>query len=290
MLTPEFSEFTFGYAFTENFVKGWIGGGVVGVPIFPSLNEEGKLEVGYDVAIPTHGEPILFQFKIPQIVRRRSRLLPPNFGTPYYRMHLQPGAKSSQHKALVQHAKLGRRVYYVSTKFHLFDDFNRMYRACEVPDYCTYFKPDDIGPLDDSAHFVAYEESAQTAWLFSDPIEIAPPLGSEELRSEIQMVGRRAPRLDSRGEIFAKLSDDLLNTLRRSVAVEETQGPPPMDAREQPTLFVYEKLRDFPARDLLALAEETSRIEEPLTRFVALATLVLDCYVVVVGHNDEPRP
>jgi hypothetical protein len=304
MFKPEFSEFTFGYAFTSNFTEKWIGGGVKTVPIFPSLSEEGKLGVGYDVAIPTHAEPILFQFKIPQIVKRRSRNLPKNFSTPYYRMHLEPGAKSTQHQSLLEHSIAGRQVYYVSTRFDLLDQLNRGFRAGSVPSDCIYFKPEAIGPLDGRAHFVAYEQKAQSAWLFSEPVEIEPPTHPDLFQSDVRTLARNAPAVGPRGEYFARLSDELIRSVRRAA---EREGPletpqtapettdvrfaaprdPDLYLPRDPNLYVYEELRRLPTRDLLTLAEETREIEEPITRFAALATFVLDCHVVLVGRNEE---
>jgi len=64
MKTPAFSEFTFGYALTDNLVNRVLSG-VRGVPLFPSLNEEGQADVGYDVKIPRFSRPLFLQFKLP---------------------------------------------------------------------------------------------------------------------------------------------------------------------------------------------------------------------------------
>ena len=44
----DFSEFTFGFALTENFSR---SKSLRGVPVFPSLKEEGQKTGGYDVAL-----------------------------------------------------------------------------------------------------------------------------------------------------------------------------------------------------------------------------------------------
>jgi hypothetical protein len=167
MKRPEFSEFTFGYAFTHNF-QDWLGDDFVGVPIFPSLIEEGRVGVGYDVAVSTRSEPFLFQFKIPQIVTRRSKYLPPRFGTPYYRMHLEPGTKSTQHESLLTHSRKGRNVFYVASQFDTLDDLAIHFDQRQLPAHCLFVDPDDIGELDGEAHFLAYETGNHEGWLFSE--------------------------------------------------------------------------------------------------------------------------
>lgn len=283
MIKPEFSEFTFGYAFTENFTNGWIGGDVRSVPIFPSLIQEGRLAGGYDVEIPTRAEPILFQFKIPQIVRRRSQFLPPNYSTPYYRMHLEPGAKSTQHRALLQHARRGRSVFYVSPCFDRLDILDNRYRVRAVPNECIYFRPNEIGVLDDRPHFVAYQTNHGAVWLFSTPKEIATrPPGN--IREEISAIARSARPTLNRDEYFAELSRDLVESIAESVelTVERNETE---EERDRPS-YVYEELRRFDSVELLSVARSTEMIADPVERFVTLATFVLDCHVILVGSEE----
>ena len=283
MLRPEFSEFTFGYAFTENFANGWIGGGVRSVPIFPSLIQEGRLGGGYDVAIPTHAEPILFQFKVPQIVRRRSRFLPPRFTTPYYRMHLEPGAKSTQHRALLQHARRGRRVYYVSPCFDRLDHLDNHYRSHSVPGQCVYFKPDEIGVLDDQAHFISFKTATGDAWLFSDPKE-ATSLDGGRVREEVRAVARRARPTIQREQYYAELSRELVQSIEESVDLPVDYIP--VERKRDASNYIYDELRKVQPRELLALARSTEAVSDPLERYVILATFMLDCHVVLVGPQE----
>jgi hypothetical protein len=62
-MNPDFSEFSYGYAVTEELVAS-LKATVVAAPIFPSLYEEGKKGGGYDVKIPLSGKPIFLQFKL----------------------------------------------------------------------------------------------------------------------------------------------------------------------------------------------------------------------------------
>jgi hypothetical protein len=59
-LLPEISEFSYGFALTNELV-GWLELSVA--PIFPSLIEEGKIGGGYDVKLDRPGAPLYLQFK-----------------------------------------------------------------------------------------------------------------------------------------------------------------------------------------------------------------------------------
>jgi len=66
---PYFSEFSYGYALTDNLVAGQ-GSSVAVAPIFPSLIEEGQ--VGFEVLIARPSIPLFLQFKLAHRMTRRS--------------------------------------------------------------------------------------------------------------------------------------------------------------------------------------------------------------------------
>jgi len=214
MKTPAFSEFSFGYAFTENLIR-WLPD-VTGVPIFPSLSEEGKLGVGYDVKIPRQSAPVFLQYKIPQIVTRRSNLLPPGFTPPYFRMHFHSGDKSSQHRSLVGHSRAGRTVFYVCPKFTRLIDLDQFYRGGVLPLECFYVDPKQVGDLDDNHHFVAFDQSGKAAWLFSEPKNIEPPLQGEGLARRLRQVAHSAPVHDDPNQSLIRLANEMLELIRDS--------------------------------------------------------------------------
>ena len=59
----EYSEFSFGYAFTENLIRS-SATGPSSAPRFPDLVEGGGL--GYDVEIDDGRVPVFFQHKLPE--------------------------------------------------------------------------------------------------------------------------------------------------------------------------------------------------------------------------------
>ena len=64
-----YSEFSFGYAFTDNFIRdSWSR--PTTAPTFPSLRDEGKW--GYDIRIELAGRAVFFQYKRPELLTRNS--------------------------------------------------------------------------------------------------------------------------------------------------------------------------------------------------------------------------
>ena len=66
-MDPDISEFSFGYALTQEIVTLTNARGL-GCPLFPSLRAEGEL--GYNVSIPRWGVPLFLQFKLSHSMQR----------------------------------------------------------------------------------------------------------------------------------------------------------------------------------------------------------------------------
>ena len=101
----EYSEFSFGYPFTENLVRSSTSG-PSSAPCFPNLVEEGGL--GYDVKIEDGGVPFFFQYKLPERMVRASaaeiskhELDLQGLPIPFFRMYLMNKESSRQHELLV---------------------------------------------------------------------------------------------------------------------------------------------------------------------------------------------
>lgn len=63
------TEFSFGYAFTENLIRG-SATPPSGAPVFPNFVQEATL--GYDVQIGFPAFPLFFQYKLPELMTRAS--------------------------------------------------------------------------------------------------------------------------------------------------------------------------------------------------------------------------
>ena len=121
-MKPLISEFSFGYALTEELVRGRHGS-LVGAPIFPTQYQEGQ-EGGYDIHLPFIGVPIFLQFKLSEYLKRSYAKEWSLFRSPYYRMHLRPLRWSSQHNLLLEIEGRGNEVFYVAPEFHTQEELN----------------------------------------------------------------------------------------------------------------------------------------------------------------------
>ncbi|HEU4455513.1 MAG TPA: hypothetical protein VFR81_20790, partial [Longimicrobium sp.] len=136
----EFTEFTYAYSITDNMMNGALPC-AVGIPLFPSLQQEGKLSGGYDVEIPRSSFPVFLQYKIPQVMVKRSRKTPDAFTAPYYRMHLRAPKISTQHESLLTHELGGRAVYYVVPHFHTAHELRSRYTHKKIPEGSAFIRP-----------------------------------------------------------------------------------------------------------------------------------------------------
>ena len=98
-----FTEFSYGYAFTENLIRS-SASGPASAPVFPNLVQEAKL--GYDVRIDMPGSPLFFQFKLPELMvrdtaREIAQLGLAGLSTPFFRLPLMRSDISDQHAHLL---------------------------------------------------------------------------------------------------------------------------------------------------------------------------------------------
>ena len=172
-----YTEFSFGYAFTENLIRSATAR-PSGAPVFPNLNQEAQL--GYDVRIDFPASPVFFQYKLPELMVRNSaaeisQYVLPGISVPFFRMALMRRDLSEQHDLLMQ---LERRfpgaVCYAAPEIENNSAFNDAYNAAQVHRQSIFFSPTDIGQLpDDKQHVVAYRNGLGHAWLCSEPREIS---------------------------------------------------------------------------------------------------------------------
>jgi hypothetical protein len=169
-MKPDFSEFSYGYAVTEELVSAHKAA-VIAAPLFPSLYDEGKSGGGYDVKIPLAGKPVFLQFKLSDQLERsnskehKSGLL----GLPYYRMHIRPSKHSDQHNLLLDLEASGESVFYIAPEFHLPAELNSFYLSGSVVVNSAAFSPQAIGAMpDDDEHYLVFERGASISYRCSD--------------------------------------------------------------------------------------------------------------------------
>lgn len=197
IIQSQFSEFSYGYAMTEHYVRA-LWPRVTFAPRFPTLRRERML--GYDVRISGFG---YFQFKRanghdgPGIKER-----PRRFGfakdSTIYRMTLSATGKRNQHDKLLRLEQLvGNRanVYYACPGFARMTQFNKAYRRQQVPNRSMLVRPSAIGPLSDEPHHVSFNRdsvSRKFAWCFSDPVRVELP-AEESISQELARLAEQRP-------------------------------------------------------------------------------------------------
>ena len=132
-MKPCFSEFSYGYAVTEDIVRS--EGPLRAAPSFPSLRREGT-QGGFDVRLDLPGLPLFLQFKLSDcMVRDTAQEAGENIlRAPFYRMHLRPRNRSRQHQLLLDLEATGNAVYYIAPAFHREEEFNRL--CCNFGQQC----------------------------------------------------------------------------------------------------------------------------------------------------------
>jgi hypothetical protein len=184
-----YTEFSFGYAFTENLVRSSAVGPKT-APVFPNLSQEANL--GYDVKIDLPGRPLFFQYKLPELMTRDTAREIATYKlsgltTPFFRMPLMPSGLSRQHELLMKlEKKYPNAVFYASPKMRDGRAFNIAYAKAEVHRKSLFFSPNDIGPLPDpKAHSIAYRDGLAAAWVCSEPKEV-PATSFEVLEQQVR--------------------------------------------------------------------------------------------------------
>lgn len=167
-MTPEISEFSYGFALTNEIV-GWMS--LRAAPIFPSLVEEGKEGGGYDVKLDSPGVPLYLQFKRADCMTRRSAWeiskARTSLRTPFFRFPITQAGKSKQHALLLELDDGTNQVFYAAPRFHEFAEIDDAWARREVGKRSIFVRPAAIGTLDADSHHVAYDDTR--AYLCSDP-------------------------------------------------------------------------------------------------------------------------
>lgn len=171
-MEPTFSEFSYGFAVTNEFA------GLVSLnaaPIFPSLLEEGKAGGGYDVKFDQPGVPLFLQFKrSEQMVHTSAReygMPSVTIGLPYHRFWITPSTKSRQHELLLNLDTPENQVYYVAPKFHRVEQLNAAWKSQSVIARSIFLSPRSIGPMPDNGkHSLVFDN--RSVWRCSEPKKV----------------------------------------------------------------------------------------------------------------------
>ncbi|MER9707841.1 hypothetical protein NKJ10_27110 [Mesorhizobium sp. M0204] len=168
-----YTEFSFGYAFTENLIRS-SSAAPVGAPVFPNLIQEGHS--GFDIRINFPGVPLFFQYKLPELMKRGTAFEIasghcPGLSIPFFRIAMMRRDVSRQHELLLRlEARYPSNVFYAAPCIANISDFDRSYNGATVARQSIFLSPGEIGPLpDDKAHSLAYKPGLATGYFCSKP-------------------------------------------------------------------------------------------------------------------------
>jgi hypothetical protein len=272
-----YTEFSFGYAFTENLIRS-SATGPTGAPVFPNLVQEAK--VGYDVRIDLPATPLFFQYKLPELMTRNTafeiaKMNLAGISIQFFRMPLMASALSDQHELLIELEKLyPQNVLYASPGLSDLGTFNRAYTSAEVHRRSVFFSPADIGPLPDmKVHTIAYRPGLSYAWLCSEPKRIKA-MTYESLQEQVRS------NLDSpNSRPLRETAPELRHKVRATVSVtmREAEGQIAERVRARRTI----------QPDAHVTAEEEERVEDVL---VAREMVRVDLGVDLVLAQPRTSP
>src|SRR5258708_5142001 len=156
-MRPDISEFSYGYALTEELAtrhRNYL----TAAPVLPWLSQEGQAQFGWDLRLEVDGIPAFLQFKVGHRMVRRNAQECSRYGwePPFYRMHLRATRFSRQHESLVRLDLAGELVRYVAPAFDSALELNDAYAARTVADRSFWLRPSAVVLPDDREHHVGY--------------------------------------------------------------------------------------------------------------------------------------
>lgn len=184
-MVPEISEFSYGFALTNELV-GWTA--LNAAPIFPTLIEEGKKGGGYDVKLDLPAVPLYLQFKRSDCMVRRNAREISNWSLdleiPFYRFSITARNLSFQHTSLVTLDDGSNLVYYAAPRFHTLSGINEAWLGQKVAQRSLFVAPNEIGLIyDDQPHHVAFDDSK--TFFLSEPKELTT-VSIEDIRKKVE--------------------------------------------------------------------------------------------------------
>jgi hypothetical protein len=157
MAKPEISEFSFGFCFTQEFIR---LNGIRMAPVFPTQPQEAEL--GYDVSLaPVPFKPIFLQYKRSDVLTTANAKNFAEFqNRKYFRFEIMSRKLSKQHQLLIDLEQINPEVYYAAPKFHKYKELNGHYQGNAVVSHSLMIHPSEIGVItDDESHQLSFAEN-----------------------------------------------------------------------------------------------------------------------------------
>ncbi|MGB6301976.1 MAG: hypothetical protein WBF90_38200 [Rivularia sp. (in: cyanobacteria)] len=177
-MKPKISEFSYGYALTEELVTYFKHSNIKSAPVFPSLYEEGRQGGGYDMKLEFETFPLFIQFKLSEYITAiaRSKEVKASIykkGKRFYRMKIWAKKYSKQHDLLLSLQQKNPYVYYAAPMFYKSEELNRYYMSHEIIKNSAFLTPCTIGFIDDEEeHSVCFSGIGDKVYRFSSPEDL----------------------------------------------------------------------------------------------------------------------
>ena len=235
-MKSEFSEFSYGFAFTYGLVNDLPG--VESAPTLPSLVAEGQQ--GYDVELDYPGLVLFFQYKLSDILRRTNAKYWSMYRRPYFRIEVMARPKSKQHSLLKTLSDSGEPdVYYAAPLFATVAEFNQAYLANRVTHLSNWINLSQLPEVhDDEPHYITFTDSATYRWHTTEGEVLEGDFSGEHATARLRSLFER--------QELRQINRDYLRGLRQKVinALDEQHVPRPGNlAVDAP--FDAEALRDI---------------------------------------------
>jgi hypothetical protein len=293
-MRPNISEFSYGYALTEELATAHRSV-LTAAPVLPSLTQEGKQGVGWDMRLETLGIPAFLQFKLGHPVFRRNareyqsgKFSAPaqvkGVGTPLlYRMHLRPPRHSNQHESLVTLEANGHLVYYVAPAFYQPADLNDAYLDRNVASRSFWLRPGAVTIPDDSEHHVSYVSPHGPYCICSATPQSLETDGTFEafVRTVHDRLTDRPPVALS--ELLAHLSADLTESVLTRVLRAKRGDRRPTSQVELEVRTVLERPEESLIERTRATLQRAQAELEPRALAAYLARMFFDAELMIVG-------
>ena len=310
MIIETFSEFTYGFALTNEIV-GWTAFSCA--PIFPNLVEEGKKGGGYDVKLQRPGFTLYLQFKRADYMTRSSAREISKFGadlkTPFHRFNIIDGAKSNQHELLLALDETADLVFYAAPRFYSKTEIDAAWKENTTASRSIFVAPSNIGQLEDGPHTVAYDP--YTAWICSEPkpLKVFDSLALMEilqnrLKSDTRPLREKMPEINDKINEAMRLAEFRADERARrrrdaaaegkplpdNIAIDEIrayfrrptiQSDPLLESEREP-LFEQPGVPSIPTRRPTDLSEPERHLREAADK----AAQIFGTQMIIIQPND----
>ncbi len=220
-MKPEFSEFSYGFAFTHEYINRFSG--LTAPPELPSLIREAEL--GHDLKLNYRGHVKFFQFKLAEYMQRSNAIHWSYYRAPHYRIPITARVDSNQPRGTNQLSMLRRlaakekHVNYVAPKFHTATEFNSRFLSGEVIRCSLWIPVKSIPKVPDyDPHYLTFDTSGNPPLWHSEARTLEGRFTAEEHYESITQ------RILIDESYFRRLRANLIEAHGRSAATRETSS------------------------------------------------------------------